>query len=228
MIVAFVNPDRTLLHEEPSDDQLRLSSNLSTLLRDAELIPVSGLDEEGLLTIPAAFTSWQVLLHGAVVVTPEGMEDPAWRRLTLETQAAAAEALMMAGQAAQHVNALNQLNLDVTLTERNGRPLLVTLRHPHALELAINQAQAMLTDWLRDGPFRLHLRLTRTPSELTLLPRDLRPELAVNYLLGQLSPELTVGLSAHPDDAAFLNLCDYALVPGQSTLLGSPQDNEDA
>ena len=63
---------------------------------------MTALDEEELLNVPAAFTSWQVLLHGAALLDPDGAEDPAWRRLTIETLDAAQGALELAAQAAGH------------------------------------------------------------------------------------------------------------------------------
>ena len=72
MIAAFLNPEGTLLHAG-SDELDRVASGLSSLLRAAELIPVTALDDEALLNVPAAFTSWQVLLHGAVLLDPDGV-----------------------------------------------------------------------------------------------------------------------------------------------------------
>ncbi|BBN93912.1 HAD superfamily hydrolase [Deinococcus grandis] len=227
MIAAFLNPEGTLLHAG-SDELDRVASGLSSLLRAAELIPVTALDEEALLNVPAAFTSWQVLLHGAVLLDPDGAEDPAWRRLTVETLDAAQGALELAAQAAGHVSALAQLDLDLTRTERHGRLLRVELRHPYGLPRPLDQAERELKDWLAEGPLRDTLRLERTPDALRLLPRDLRPELAVNYLLSQLDAEFTLGVSALPGDAAFLALCDYAMVPGSADLLDpAPAERDD-
>lgn len=216
MILALVNPTATLLHDPATDDTDRVANGLSGLLRDAELVPVTGLDETGLLAVPAAFTSWQVLLHGAVILRPDGQEDPAWRRLTLESQQQRAGALSLAAQAATHISQLGQLGLDVSVTERHGLPLLVRLSHPHGLELALEQGARQWQDWLEDGPFRSDLRLVRDGNVVTLLARELVPESAVNYVLSQLedTPDLIVGLSAQASDAGFLALCDYALVPG--------------
>ncbi|WP_221090704.1 HAD family hydrolase [Deinococcus aquaedulcis] len=225
MLSAFLNPLGTLYDPTGDTDLAALSDGLLQLLGDATLIPVTGLSEEELLSVPAAFTSWQVLAHGAVVLTPDGEEDPAWRRLTRETQAETEGALALAAQAATHLNALSQLGLDVTVTERGGRPLLVHLRHPHGLALALDQAQAGLHDWLADAPFRQDLRVARDPLGLTVLPSAIRPERAVNYVLSEWpAGAVTVGVSALPDDRAFLALCDLALVPGQSPLLHAPGD----
>lgn len=225
MIVAFVNPESTLYTPDPTAEQERNAVGLSMLLQHAELIPVTGMDEAELLSVPAAFTSWQILRHGAVVIGPDGLEDAPWRRLTLETQRLRAEGLRLAHQAAMHISQLGQLELDITLHEHSGLPLLVGLTHPHGLELALLQAERELRDWLDGGPFQADLRLLRQGETLTLLPRELTPESAVNYVLGHLSPEvtLTLGVSAQEGDAAFLALCDYALVPGQSNWLSTAQ-----
>ncbi|QLG13122.1 hypothetical protein HLB42_19585 (plasmid) [Deinococcus sp. D7000] len=229
MIVAFVNPESTLHAPEPTAEQERTAAGLSTLLQHAELIPVTGMDEAGLLSVPAAFTSWQILRHGAVVIGPDGLEDAPWRRLTLETQHLRADGLRLGHQAATHISQLGQLELDVTLHEHSGLPLLVTLQHPHGLELALLQAERELREWLDGGPFQADLRVLRQGDGLTLLPRELTPESAVNYVLGHLSPEvtLTIGVSAQEGDGAYLALCDYAMVPGESAWLSRAEMSDE-
>jgi hypothetical protein len=174
-----------------------------------------------LLNVPAAFFSWQVLLHGAVVVNPDGEEDPAWRRLTAETLAQRADALTLAFQAAQHIGQLGQLGTEAELVERAGRPLLVRVNHPHDLDYALDAAALTWQTWLEEGPFRGDLRLMREGDLLTMLPREINPESAVNYVLSQLEgeAELTIGVSASQNDATFLSLCDFAMIPGGGPLL---------
>jgi len=223
MIVAFVNPAGLLLTESANENLPPAAAPLLALLSGAEWIPVTGLDEEGLLDVPAAFTSWQILRHGAVVLTPDGEEDAAWRRLTLETLREREGALRLAHQAARHIGELGQLGTQAELHERGSLPLMVTLRHPHGLKFALEAAAREWTAWLEDSPFRGELRLIRDGGGLTLLPRELNPESAVNYVLGQLSEEVevTLGLSHAASDAAFLALCDYAVIPGAGSLLES-------
>ncbi|GAA5512829.1 hypothetical protein Dcar01_01553 [Deinococcus carri] len=220
MIVAFVNPAGVLTPQDPAEDLRPAQTLLAGLLAPAELIPVTGMDEEELLDVPAAFTSWQVLRHGAVVLNPDGEEDAAWRRLTLETLRVREEALRLAFQAAQHIGWLGQLGTEAELHERHGLPLMVTLRHPHSLTHALDAAAREWRAWLEEGPFRGELRLLGEPDRLILLPREINPESAVNYVLDQLGEvDLSLGVSAAAADAAFLALCDYALTPGEGPVL---------
>lgn len=237
MIVAFVNPAGILTPSDSAEDLHLPQMALATLLSGAELIPVTSLDEEGLLDVPAAFTSWQVLRHGAVILTPNGEEDPAWRRLTRETLHEREGALRLAYQAAQHIGWLGQLGTQAELHEREGLPLMVTLRHPHGVTHALEAAAREWRSWLEQGPFRGELRLTLEKDILTLLPREVNPESAVNYVLDQLGSEveLTLGVSAQAADLLFLALCDYAVTPGDGpvlraalTSLDRSEENEDA
>lgn len=223
MIVAFVNPVGVLTPQDPAEDLHPAQVALSALLAGADLIPVTGLDEEELLNVPAAFTSWQILRHGAAVLNPDGEEDPAWRRLTRETLREREDALRLAFQAAQHIGWLGQLGTQAELHERQGLPLMVTLRHPHGLAHALAAAAREWRTWLGDSPFRGELRLIERADGLTLLPREVNPESAVNYVLERLEeePELTLGVSAFASDAAFLALCDYAVTPGAGPVLGA-------
>lgn len=237
MIVAFVNPEGILTPRTPGEEPGTAQTTLTALLSGAELIPVTGLDEDGLLEVPAPFTSWQVLRHGAVVLNPDGEEDPAWRSLTAQTLEEHEGALRLAHQAAQHIGWLGQLGTDTELHERHGRPLMVTLTHPHDLTHAVGAAAREWQTWLDEGPFRGRLRLLGGGTTLTMLPREINPESAVNYVLARLGEEvtLTLGVSAVPSDTAFLTLCDYALTPGggpvleaaQTSLAGGRADEEE-
>ncbi|GAA5534229.1 hypothetical protein [Deinococcus aluminii] len=221
MIVAFVNPAGVLTPADPAEDLHPAQVTLAALLASAELIPVTALDEEELLEVPAAFTSWQVLRHGAVILNPDGEEDPAWHRLVRETLREREQALRLAFQAAQHIGWLGQLGTEAELHERQGLPLLVTLHHPHGVQYALDAAAREWRTWLEEGPFRGELRLIEGQDRLTLLPRDVNPESAVNYVLSQLEGTalLTLGVSAWASDTAFLALCDYAVTPGEGPVL---------
>ena len=228
MIVAFINPSPALVSPDPTPESEGVASGLSQLLRGADLIPVTGMDEAELLSVPAAFTSWQILQHGAVILTPDGEEDVAWRRLIMETQRFGQQALELAHQAALHITQLGQLGVEVELLERYGRPLLIQIRHPHDLELALDQAGQAMQDWLEGGPFQTDLRALRQGLTLSVLPRGLNPASAVNYVMGMLEerPELIVGVSAQASDADFLALCDYALIPGSSSWVSDVATDE--
>ncbi|SMB80618.1 hypothetical protein [Deinococcus hopiensis] len=229
MIVAFVNPVGFLAPQGREEDLSPTAPVLARLLEAAEWIPVTGLDEEGLLNVPAAFTSWQILRHGAVVLKPDGEEDAAWRRLTTETLGEREGALRMAHQAAQHIGWLGQLGTEAELHERGGLPLMVTVRHPHGVPFALDAAAREWQTWLDEGPFRGQFRLLSAPDQLTLLPREINPEGAVNYVLSQLGDgvELTLGVSAAASDASFLALCAYAVMPGEGPLLTSALAEQD-
>lgn len=229
MIVAFVNPLGTLL--PPLEDSAPdFSAGLGRLLSQAELVPVTGMDEVELLMVPAPFTSWQILRHGAVVLTPDGEEDPAWRRLSLETQAEHAEALALVQQAAVHIGQLGQLGSEAELITQGAYPLMVRVRHPHQLSLALEQAAQELRGWLDESPFRGQLRVLHQGEDVLVLPRDINPESAVNYVLSRWEDNitLTVGVSAFPADLPFMSQCDLALTPGAPLVelqeRGGPDD----
>lgn len=219
MIYAFVNPDPLLL-DDPDVSASPLATGVVQMLRDAELIPVTGRDELQLLEVPAAFTSWQILLYGAVVLTPEGTEDDGWRRLTHDIQARHGGAVALAAQAIEHISMFGQLELDAELVQRGGSPLLVRVTHPHHLELAVRQAAADWQTWIDDGPFAAHLRLVQDGLTLIVLPRELGTDGAVNYVMNALSDlDLSVGVGARESDRAFLALCDLTIIPGNTAWL---------
>lgn len=219
MVIAFVNPVSLFSASQPDTEEMERSAELAGLLRGTQFVPVTGLDEAQLLDLPVVFDSWQILLHGAVVIDDQGAEDPAWRRLTLQAQREAEQALTLAGQAAQHIRALHQLDLEVETVMRHGAPLLVRLTQPLGLAGPLAEAADLCRGWVAEGPFSGVLGVLSSPDAVTILPRAVSPEGAVSYVIQQVEePTLTIGISREPGDAAFLARCDYALVPGDWPL----------
>ncbi|THF87269.1 hypothetical protein E7T09_08990 [Deinococcus sp. KSM4-11] len=220
MIAAFINPVPMLTPEPLTTTGLSLAGAVTQLLTDADLIPVTGLDENELLEVSAAFTSWQVLLYGAVVNTPDGLEDPAWRRLTHESQSLHVTALTLAGQAIEHISMFGHLGLTVERVVRGHLLLLIRVSHPYDLQLALDQGERAWADWLASGPLATDLHLVRDGLRMVMMPREINVESAVNYVIGCLGDErpMTVGVGASAADRRFLELCDLVLMPGDSAI----------
>ncbi len=203
---------------------------LGTLLQGATLVPVTGRDPEAFGRVQLSFPSWAILDHGATVLRPGGLEDRVWQLVMQEVLADQAEALRLAAQAAQHISDLMHLGCTVRLHETGGLPMMVVVKHPYALQHSLDQMSAQWALWRQEAG--VDLRYFANGNNLTLIARGVSKETAVQYVQEQLREEhedqelLTLGLGDSLADAPFMNLCDFALTPGDSQLMRGLLENE--
>ncbi len=209
---------------------------LGTLLRGATLIPVTGRDPEAFSRVQLPFGSWAILDHGATVLRPpsqpgqSGQPDRVWQLVMQEVLEDQEQALRLAAQAAGHISDLMHLDCTVRLHESGGHPMMVVVKHPYALQNSLDAMNAQWALWRQEAG--VDLRFFANGNNLTLIARGVSKESAVEYVLGQLRDELegqellTLGLGDSLADAAFMNLCDFALTPGDSQLMRALMENE--
>ena len=212
---------------------------LGTLLRGATLVPVTGRDTEAFERVVMSFESWAILDHGATVLRPGGQPDRVWQLVMQEVLEDQADALRLAAQAAQHISDLMHLDCTVRLHtvnstgrlhEAGGQPMMVVVKHPYALQNSLDAMSVQWALWRQDAG--IDLRYFANGNNLTLIARGVSKEAAVTYVQEQLREEsqdqelLTLGLGDSLADVAFMNLCDFALTPGDSQLIRAVLENE--
>lgn len=209
---------------------------LGTLLAGATLIPVTGRDPEAYGRVQLPFGSWAILDHGATVLRPPvqpgqgGLLDRVWQLVMHEALEDQEQALRLSAQAAVHISDLMHLGCTVRLHEADGLPMMVVVKHPYALQNSLDTLSQQWALWRQEAG--THLRFFANGNNLTLIARGVSKEAAVEYVLGQLREGsedqelLTLGLGDSLADAPFMNLCDFALTPGDSQLMRGVLENE--
>lgn len=203
---------------------------IATLLSGATLIPVTGRDPEAYGRVQLPFGSWAILDHGATVLRPGGQPDRVWQMVIQEVLEDQEEALRLSAQAATHISDLMHLDCTVRLHEVDGRPMMVVVKHPYALQNSLDQMNAQWGLWRQEAG--VDLRFFANGNNLTLIARGVSKEAAVEYVQEQLREELegqellTLGLGDSLADVPFMALCDFALTPGDSQLMRALLENE--
>ena len=203
---------------------------LGTLLAGATLIPVTGRDPEAYERVQLPFGSWAILDHGATVLRPGGLPDRVWQLVMKEALEDQEQALRLSAQAATHISDLMHLGCTVRLHEADGLPMMVVVKHPYALQNSLDTLSQQWALWRQEAG--MDLRFFANGNNLTLIARGVSKEAAVEYVLGQLRDDsddqelLTLGLGDSLADAPFMNLCDFALTPGDSQLMRGVLENE--
>lgn len=198
----------------------RQATFFNWLLASTELIVVTARDRSEIKRVKLPFDSWQVLTHGAVILTPEGEPLDAWQQYIHE------QLLPLQKQ----INQLAELIL-----EHSGQDNLVFTLHTDrfindelTIYLAIKHAQKdhqVLADLAEKLPlfipdFDQHFYVHVNANNLAILPLAIHKRHAVQFLLdnhleGQ-RPSFGFGDSLA--DLPFLQLLDWYGMPNHGQL----------
>jgi len=185
-----------------------------------KVVPVTARDAGAFARVDLPFSEEAVLNHGAVILDKSGIPDPGWMALTLK-------------QLSEFMGHLLDLwhEIEVFCRQGNGyKTRLVqdfditwygVIKHNDGTEAPLlDLVHAVIGNHpaITGGKLYWHLN----GNNLAVLPKPINKENAVAYLLRryqQQHPELlTFGAGDSRTDAAFMSLCDYALIPKNTQL----------
>ncbi len=193
------------------------------LAQGFKIVAVTGRDSLAFNRVTLPFQEEVVLNHGAVILTKQRTIDQAWMAYMQQHLPVYHEKLLDLWQAIvaychQYTGFKTRLveDFDITwygviknivATEIALTPLLndIIKMHPH----------------IQDGSLYWHLN----GNNLAVLPKIINKESAVSYLMAEYKkhhPDLiTFGAGDSHTDAAFMGLCDYALIPNNTQLFNT-------
>lgn len=190
------------------------------LAHDFKIVPVTARDVQAFERVNLAFHEEVVLNHGAVILDKQRRVDPLWMATMLanlpyyhaQLQAVWAEL----EKYTQHLPGYKlRLVQDFDITWYG------VVKHQDGSEIPL---QALIDAVLKTHPALLSgdLYWHLNSNNLAVLPKIINKESAVSYLMThyqQHDPELlTFGAGDSRTDAAFMSLCDYALIPSHTQL----------
>ncbi|MEQ1635865.1 MAG: hydrolase [Methylococcales bacterium] len=193
------------------------------LAKGFKIVPVTGRDLQAFKGVNLPFQEEVVLNHGAVILNKQRAVDQVWMDKVLH-------------ELPDYYAQLNALwvEIEVYTKQHQGFKLRLVndfdvtwygvIKHTSGQEAPL---RALLNAVIKsfpeivDGSLYWHLN----GNNLAILPKIINKEAAVSYLMAgyrQLHPELlTFGAGDSHSDAAFMALCDYALVPKNTQLFSS-------
>jgi hydroxymethylpyrimidine pyrophosphatase-like HAD family hydrolase len=191
---------------------------LLELLHSADrVIPTTARNLDAFRRVHLPFTSLAILNFGGVILLPDGSPDEEWTSLIRPQTFAIAPELKCRYDALLAFIERHNLGVNIRLISDLDMPLYLVMKHPDGNLDALSRIRhEALTDLDRER-FGLH----DNDNNLSIVPRFLGKERAVEYVirrhLGD-EPALTIGVGDSFSDAAFLGVCDYALLPRCSQL----------
>lgn len=198
----------------------RQATFFNWLLASTDFIVVTARDRSEIKRVKLPFNSWQVLTHGAVILTPDGEPLDAWQHYIHE------QLLPIQKQ----INQLAELIL-----EHSGQDNLVFTLHTDrfindelTIYLAIKHAQKdhqVLADLAEQLPqfipdFDQHFYVHVNANNLAILPLAVHKQHAVQFLLDNYldSQRPSFGFGDSLADLPFLQLLDWYGMPNHGQL----------
>jgi hydroxymethylpyrimidine pyrophosphatase-like HAD family hydrolase len=188
---------------------------LDRLRQQAVVIPTTGRSASAFRHIQLGFHSHAICSFGGTILTVDNRFEPGWRKVMQE-------------QIKKHRRTFRDVYRSIEVdTEYNpqvisdgGLTLYIRLRHSDqtANEQTLSDAAAELNGRLPEG-----WRLFRNGIHCCVQPPYIGKEKAVRWYLEHRAPnaELVIGLGDSFTDAAFLGVCDLALLPTDSQLFAA-------
>ena len=188
-----------------------------------KIVPVTARDVHAFERVSLPFQEEVVLNHGAVILDKQRRVDQVWMDSLLPALPAYTELLQVLWTAVE-AYAKHHFGFKLRLVNDFSITWYGVIKHSSGLEAPL---QALLDEVVKpfsaimDGRLYWHLN----GNNLALLPKIINKEAAVSYLMAgykQTNPQLlTFGAGDSYTDAAFMLLCDYALIPKNTQLFST-------
>ncbi|ELA09523.1 hypothetical protein MOMA_03935 [Moraxella macacae 0408225] len=197
------------------------------LSQTTELIPVTARDSNEILRVKLPFHSWQVLTHGAVIVSPKQQIDSVWQQQIYTQLNDFQDNILTINQFITQINQQQALELQLTLHDdkfnHNDRTLIyLAIKHKQRNETKLanfcQQLPTILSTVLPNftDDFYIHLNT----NNLAILPKFIHKKHAVNYLLHQHLDKNRpcFGFGDSVADLPFLQILDWYGTPNRGQL----------
>lgn len=198
---------------QPLSFATEAQQHLLAWLEHGVVVPVTGRNSAALARVRLSFPSFRITSHGAMVLGPEGSPDAHWLA-TLETtlrswQSRLTEVLEKLEEHRQR----HGLQLRCRIIEDQGLPCYLSVKG-EAAALA-DMASVVGELW---EPSLIH----RNGENMALLPAFASKARAVTFVLERLAQAgirpLSIGIGDSLTDMAFMQRCDYAMIPRRSQI----------
>ena len=185
-----------------------------------KIVPVTARDAQAFARVNLPFEEEVVLNHGAVILDKQRAVDKVWLAHILQALPPYHEKLLEVW-AEVELYAQRHSGFKPRLVNDFGTIWYGVVKHNDGTEATLKtllDALLKAHPYVSDGSLYWHLN----GNNLALLPKIINKESAVRYLLDgyqQRHPQLlTFGAGDSKTDAAFMALCDYALIPKNTQL----------
>lgn len=201
----------------------RQRSFLQMAAEGMTLVPTTARNRDALSRVDIPFTDYKIINYGGVILTPDGRPEAHWMAQMQRQMSVALPGLQQIMALIDDYGVRQGYGARARLIEDFNLAFYVVVKDPDkmAANLAV-LAEQVVAPWAagEGADFYIH----RNGNNLAILPKTLNKAHAVAYLVQQLRQQhgdiMTMGMGDSRSDAAFMALCDYAVVPKGTQLAG--------
>jgi hydroxymethylpyrimidine pyrophosphatase-like HAD family hydrolase len=189
------------------------------LAKDFKLVAVTARDFHAFGRVDLPFQEEVVLNHGAVILDKQRNVDAVWMAKMLATLPEYHEKLLAVWQKIE-AYCTPDPSFKLRLVDDFDTTWYGVIKHKSGTEAALLPVLQCIENhqYLIDGSLYWHLN----GNNLAILPKIINKQDAVEYLIERFKQQfpdvLTFAAGDSKSDAAFLGLCDYALIPTNTQL----------
>jgi hydroxymethylpyrimidine pyrophosphatase-like HAD family hydrolase len=188
----------------------RQSAIFEMFRKSATIVPVTARSHDAFRRVNLPFDHAAIVAFGGVVLAPGGELDKTWDAEIRPKLRATAEELHAALRQTEAFIA--EQGATARIISEFDLPLYLVAKHPLGDSAKL---EPIRDEWLRfaeTGRFHVHFN----DNNLSLVPACLGKEHAVRHVLRTYfadEPVVTLGMGDSLSDAAFLEMCDFSLMP---------------
>jgi hydroxymethylpyrimidine pyrophosphatase-like HAD family hydrolase len=185
---------------------------LDVWFRFASVIPTTARSLDAYRRVKLPFDHLAILDFGGVILHPDGTLDSAWDARIRPQVLQLADQLHTLHGAIERFNVHHRLGIRARIIADFNMPLYVVLKHPDGDCTKLHTIRNDLFPKLDLQSFFVH----ENGNNLSLVPAFLGKEHAVKQVIEHhlgTDPVLTIGMGDSLTDAAFLERCDFSLMP---------------
>ena len=187
--------------------------NFIDLISKYTVIPVTARSREALSRVQLSFQKEKIINFGATILDEHNQVNEIWRNSILKQQL-----MFNTLNAYETIKKEMKLPSQFKLIERFDNDILVFLNYRNEnISLSENiQFKLEIENFLSKNqvPFYVYM----TDRDLTLIPHYIKKELAVEFIMEKYKGETTIGIGDHKNDFSFMSLCDFSIIPNDSSL----------
>ena len=210
----------------------RQATFFNWLLASTELIAVTARDRQEIKRVKLPFNSWQVLTHGAIILTPDGELLSTWQQHMYEALAPLqgklnqlSEVFSNHGKGANsqlvftpHSDTFDSGKINYSDSNKHKLTVYLAIKHTQKDHQALAELARKLPTLIPD--FDTHFYVHVNANNLAILPRAVHKRHAVQFLLEQHLDHQrpSFGFGDSLADLPFLQLLDWYGMPNHGQL----------
>lgn len=198
---------------------------IKELLLKQDCIAVSARTRAGYNNLLLTFNSYAILNFGGTIIDKNKQLVQDWHRLMINASKHLQQASVF--ENIEQMILDNKLQFDTKVANEDDVSFYMVCRSVHMNLEHIEQLKTTIVHYLTIYGLHEQFYFYQTDRDLTIIPAFIKKEKAVAYLMQHYynTNELTIGIGDHLNDLSFMQLCNFVMVPTDSSLMKLIQKN---